>query len=334
MSDKIELINDLFAKISYYEEGPARFRTHEFTENFNGVMSLFAAVRDKVNEMREIDQLLSRRTQEFNIKRSDLREICVHLLTMFFKFSANAPSPYDRCYLYPREKRTPHKDAAFVSETLTPLVFSSGALRNDFELKYYFLRRLNEFQRKFGGRKPVYDTVSVDEALKLPRSLLFSDLLERYDQDPARIRKEGMLENRLYQSGKFKSLAEENPFSEYLLLRLEYIEKVPWYKKIRTEMAKGIERIQGRIHLGFIGYLLTKKRAAYLLYIFFILLFLAVAVAVPLFWKNINLKKLQHLRRNTVQAITKNSLSSLSEEKTKKIDICRPDQGNKVISQG
>lgn len=150
MSDKIQLINDLFSKITCYEEGASPFRTNEFIENFNGVISLFPAVRDKVNEIREVDQILSNRSQEFNINRSDLRQICVHLLTMFFKFSANAPSPYDRCYLSSREKRRPHKDAGFITEILTPLVFSPGGFHKDFELKYYFLKQLNEFQRKFG----------------------------------------------------------------------------------------------------------------------------------------------------------------------------------------
>jgi hypothetical protein len=313
MSDKIQLINDLFSKIAYYEEGSPHFQAHEFIENFNGVMSLFPAVRDKINEIREIDQILSRRTQEFNINRSDLRRLCVHLLTMFFKFSANAPSPYDRCYLSSRERRRPHKDAGFVTEILTPLIFSSGGLRDDFELKFYFLKRVNEFQRKFGGRRPVYDTISTEEAWKLPRPVLFADLVERYEQDPSRIHKEGMVENRLYRSGKFKLLAREDPFLEYLVLKLEYLVKVPWYKKIWAKITKGIRRILGTLHLGFIWYLLTKRRAAYLFYIFLILLILAGGVAVPLLWKSINQKKLEHLRRNTVQIMEKNSVSFLGE---------------------
>lgn len=317
MSDKIQLINDLFSKIAYYEEESPHFQAHEFIENFNGVMSLFPAVRDKINEVREIDQLLSRRTQEFNINRSDLRGLCVHLLTMFFKFSANAPSPYDRCYLSSREKRRPHKDAGFVIEILTPLVFSSGSLRDDFELKYYFLKRINEFQRKFGGRRPVYDTISLEEAWKLPRPLLFSDLVERYEQDTSRVHKEGMIENRLYQSGKFKLLAREDPFLEYLLKeKLGYIVKVHWYKKMWAKITKGIGRILGTLHLGFIWYLLTKRRAAYLFYIFLILLILAGGVAVPFLWKSINQKKLKHLRRNVVESIEKGSMS-YSEKETK-----------------
>lgn len=317
MSDKIQLINDLFSKIVYYEEGSPHFHTPEFIENFSGVLALFPAVRDKVKEIREIDQILSRRSQEFNINRSDLRQLCVHLLTMFFKFSANAPSPYDRCYLSSREKRRPRKDAGFMTEILIPLLFSSGGLRDDFELKHYFLKRANEFQRKFGGRKPVYDTISLEDASKLSRPLLFSDLVERYEQDPSRVHKEGMIENRLYQSGKFKNMAREDPFLEYLLLRLGYLEKVPWYKKILAKMAKGIGRILGTLHLGFIRYLLTKRRAAYLFYIFLILLILVGGVAVPLVWKSVNQKKLEHLRRNTDESEETSPISFLERDKIK-----------------
>lgn len=317
MSDKIQLINDLFAKIAYFEEGSATFHTHEFIENFSGVLALFPAVRDNVSEIKEIDQILSRRTQEFNVNRSDLRQLCVHLLTMFFKFSANAPSPYDRCYLSSREKRRPRKDAGFVTEVLTPLLFSSGGLRNDFELKYYFLKRVNEFQQKFGGRRPIYDTISLDETWKLPRHILFADLVARYDQDSGRIHKEGMIENRLYQSGKFKLLAREDPFLEYLLLKLEYLEVVRWYTRWWAKIVKGIGRILGTLHLGFIRYLFTKRRAAYLFYVFLILLILAGGVAVPFLWRSINRNKLERLERNTLHSVEASSVTVPGEDKKK-----------------
>jgi hypothetical protein len=317
MSDKIQLINDLFAKIAHFEEGSANFHTHEFIENFSGVLALFPAVRDNVSEIKEIDQILSRRTQEFNVNRSDLRQLCVHLLTMFFKFSANAPSPYDRCYLSSREKRRPRKDAGFVTEVLIPRLFSSGSLRNDFELKYYLLKRVNEFQQKFGGRRPIYDTISPDEAWKLPRHILFADLVARYDQDSGRIHKEGMIENRLYQSGKFKLLAREDPFLEYLLLKLEYLEVVRWYIRWWAKIVKGIGRILGTLHLGFIRYLFTKRRAAYLFYVFLILLILVGGVAVPFLWRSINQNKLERLERNTLHSVEASSVTVSGEDKEK-----------------
>lgn len=121
--------------------------------------------------------------------------------------------------------------------------------------------------------------------------------------------KEGMIENRFYQSGTIKLLAKEDPFIEYLFLKLGYPVKESRLKKIWEKIIKGLNRIGGTLHLDFIWYLLTKKRAAYLFYIFLILLILAGGVAVPLLWKSINQKKLDHLRRNTEQTMKKSPVS-------------------------
>ncbi|HEX7401728.1 MAG TPA: hypothetical protein VF369_06085, partial [candidate division Zixibacteria bacterium] len=180
MSNKIELINSLFNKISFYEDDPVSFSSSEFQENFVGLLALFEAEEGKVVDTQDVDRILSRRITQFDIHRSDLRKLSLHLLTMYYKYLANVPHPVDRAYVLCREKRRPKNDATYLMEELVPLVFKPGSLKDDFEFKYFFLERIAVFQSKFGGAPPLFDTLSLDEIKNIPKSTLLLGLLRRW----------------------------------------------------------------------------------------------------------------------------------------------------------
>ncbi|MFQ6002303.1 MAG: hypothetical protein ACE5KJ_01010 [Candidatus Zixiibacteriota bacterium] len=298
MRNKIELINALFNKISYYEEGSSSFSCREFQENFVGLLALFEAEQDQIEDSREVDRILSRRIREFDLNRSDLRRLSLHLLTMYYKFSANVPHPLDRAYILCREKRRPKKDAQYLIEDLVPLVFKPRSLNDEFELKYFFLERIAVFQNKFGGAPPLYDTLSIEEIKMIPKSVLLLGLIRRSIARMGSVQREGTIENKCFRYGYFGTLGGEERFYRFVLQKLGYYVKIPWYSKIWVPVKRGFLRIFSVFFSSnYLIYVLTRRRAAFLLYLFFILFFLAISVAVPLWWKNLNQKKLERLKQ-------------------------------------
>lgn len=298
MKDKTELINSLFSKISHYEDDPSSFNLGEFQENFKGLLALFEAVKDKPEGTRHADQILSRRIKHFDVSRSDLRRLSLHLLTMYFKFSANAPHPLDRSYVLCREKRGSKRDAAYLTEDLLPLVFEPGSLNDDHELKYFLLQRMAIFQTKFGGAPPLYDTISIDEIKMIPKPLFLLGLIRRNEDRTGSIQREGSIEAKCRNSGYLDLLTREDPFFEFILVsKLRYVVPVSRYRRIWESVKRVFSRVFSAFSsLNFLIYLLTRRRAAYFFYLALILLFLAVGVLVPLWWKGHNQRKLEKLK--------------------------------------
>jgi hypothetical protein len=306
MRNKIELINALFNKISYYEEGSSSFNSREFQENFVGLLALFEAEQDQIEDSQEVDRILSRRIREFDIHRSDLRTLSLHLLTMYYKFLANVPHPLDRAYILCREKRRPKKDAQYLIEDLVPLVFKPGILNDDFELKHFFLERIAVFQIKFGGAPPLYDTLSIDEIKMIPKPVLLLGLVRRRLGHVGSLNREGTIENKCLREGYFGTLGGEDRFFRSVLERLDYYVRIPWYSKIWARIKQGFLRIFSVFSsTNFFAYVLTRRRAAFLFYLFFILLFLAISVGLPLWWKSLNQKKLEKLEQARVSETVK-----------------------------
>jgi hypothetical protein len=298
MSNKIELINSLFNKISFYEDDPISFSSSEFQENFVGLLAMFEAEEDKVVDSQEVDRILSRRIIQFDIHRSDLRKLSLHLLTMYYKYLANVPHPMDRAYVLCREKRRPKNDAAYLMDELVPLVFKPGSLKNDFEFKYFFLERIAVFQSKFGGAPPLFDTLSLAEIKIIPKSTLLLGLLRRWLSNTGLVLREGTIENKCQQSGYFSSLGREDRFFRYILEKLEYYQQIPFYRKLWMVLKRGSRRILSVFSsLNFFVYLFTRRNMAYFLYLLLIVLFAWVSFMVPRWWKNFNNKKLRELRR-------------------------------------
>jgi|GEM_PF-7089795 len=298
MIDKTELINALFSKISHYEDDPPSFNFGEFKENFKGLLALFEAVRDKPDVTRHVDQVLSRRIKQFDVDKSDLRKLSLHLLTMHFKFSANVPHPLDRAYVLCREKRGSKRDAAFLIEDLLPSVFEPGSLKGDHELKYFFLERMAVFQIKFGGAPPLYDTSSIEEIKMIPKPLLLLGLVRRRTDRTGSIQREGTIETKCHRHRYFDVLRREDPFYRFILeFKLGYVVPVPWYRRLWALVKRGFLRIFSAFSsLNFIVYVLTRRRAAYFFYLVLILLFLAASVVLPLWWKGHNQKQLEKLK--------------------------------------
>jgi hypothetical protein len=298
MKDKTELINALFSKISLYEDDRSSFDLGEFQENFKGLLALFEALKDKPEGTRQADQTLSRRIKQFDVDRSDLRRVSLHLLTMHFKFSANVPHPLDRSYVLCREKRGSKKDATYLIEDLLPLVFEPGSLNDDYELKYFFLDRMAVFQIKFGGAPPLYDTSSIEEIRMIPKPLLLLGLIRRKEDRTGSIEREGTIETKCHRHRYFDALARENPFHRFILeTNLGYVVPVSWYRRIWAPVKRSFSRVFSAFSsLNFLVYLLTRRRAAYFFYLALILLFLAASVVVPLWWKGRNQRKLEELK--------------------------------------
>lgn len=297
MRNKIEVINSLFDKISCYEEGDS-FNSREFQENFVGLLALFEAEEDKLEDVREVDRILSRRITQFDINRSDLRKLSLHLLTMYYKYSANVPHPLDRAYALCREKRKPKNDARYLLEDLVPLVFKTGSLKDDFEFKYFFLERIAVFQSKFGGAPPLDDTLSIDEIKNIPKPVLLSGLVRRWLTSTGSVQKEGTIENKCLRYGYFGTLGREDRFYRFILEKLECYKPTPFYSKLWTLVKRFFQRIFSVFSSShFFVYLFTRRNLAYLLYLLLIFLFIAVSVMVPRWWRNFNNKKLKELQK-------------------------------------
>ncbi len=298
MRNKIELINALFNKISHYEEGSSAFSPREYQENFVGLLALFEAEQDRREDTREVDRILARRIREFDVNRSDLRRLSLHLLTMYYKFSANVPHPLDRAYMLCREKRRPKKDAQYLIEDLVPLVFEPGSLNDDFKLRYFFLERIAVFQTKFGGAPPLYDTLSIEEIKIIPRPIFLLGLIRRRLARVGSVEREGTIENKCQRDGYFGNIGKEDRFCRSVLEELGYWVPVPWYSKAWALVKQGFSRAFSLFFsLNFFAYVLTRRRAAYFFYTLLILLFLAISVLLPIWWKNSNQKKLQKLEQ-------------------------------------
>ena len=298
MRNKIELINALFNKISHYEEGSSSFGPREFQENFVGLLALFEAEQDRREDSREVDRILARRIREFDINRSDLRRLSLHLLTMYYKFSANVPHPLDRAYVLCKEKRRPKKDAQYLIEDLVPLVFEPGSLNDDAELRYFFLERIAVFAIKFGGIPLIPDTFSIEEIRTIAEPVLLLQLVRRSLDHLGSAQREGTIENKCQRAGYFGTLGGKDRFHRFVLEKLGYWVPIPWYSKTWALVKRCFSRVFSVFSSSnFFVYILTRRRAAYFFYTLLILLFLASSVLLPIWWKSSNQKKLQKLEQ-------------------------------------
>jgi hypothetical protein len=234
---------------------------------------------------------------------------------MYYKFLANLPHPLDRAYILCKDKRRPKKDADYLNEILVPLVFEPGSLKDDFELKYFFLERIATFQSKFGGAIEILDTLSMDEIKMIAKPLLLLHLVTKSLTNRGVLQKAGTIENTCLVHGYFGTLGGEDRFYRFVLQRLGY-PTIPWYSKIWVPVKNVFIRISAIFaSLSFFVYVFTRRRAAYFLYLLLILLFLAVGVMVPRWWKNFNNKKLEKLK----QAQTSQVIQSFSQVKNRKM---------------
>ncbi|MBD3258803.1 hypothetical protein GF377_10245, partial [candidate division GN15 bacterium] len=144
-------IEDLFAYLDKFEAG-AGFDTEAFLQTYNGVYTVFGALRDDRQKAIELDQFFVERIKRNPLGQSDLRQLTVQVLISFFETEADIDGQSNQGYLYCRSLREVRQDVPYFEQHLVPLIFRDGALNGDTRLIAFFLKEIARYMNRYGTR--------------------------------------------------------------------------------------------------------------------------------------------------------------------------------------
>jgi hypothetical protein len=191
-----------------------------------------------------------------------------------------------------RDLRQTKQDIPFFENHLVPMLFAEGGLNNNYPLNAFFLSEIARYLNKFG--KSFQPDLSPESFQSLSDPMKFLELTRRrmiLGEDVLSDR--GGLEFHLAAIDAFSKMAKRNRLFEFYLNRWQYLRKTSFWARLKRGIGDLWGRITGAFASGrFFRLSITQRRGAYFYYTLLILVFLFLAVFVPITWNGYAKKKL------------------------------------------
>jgi hypothetical protein len=285
-------IDDLFKYIDNYESNYAAFETEAFFQTYNGIFAVFQALRQEREKAIEIDRIFLEKIKQGPLTSSDLRQLTIQILISFFESVADTDGQSNRAYLYCREFRSVKRDVTYLETYLMPLLTRDGSLNNNFKLNRFFLKEISRFITNFSSGSG--GDVQVEEFKAMPdhRKLLELHLRRsKLGDDPVSDR--NSLEFHLRSTGVFEKLRQSSPLFEKYLLEWNYLIEDRFIDRLKNSLNVLWGKLKGLFSsYKYLRLSMTQRYSAYLFYGLIILIFLFLAIFVPLRWNSYTDKKL------------------------------------------
>ncbi len=279
-------LEDLFRYINSYESNYASFETEAFFQTYNGVGAVFQALREQRDKAVEADRVFLDKIKQRPINSSDLRQLTIQVIISFFESVADTDGQSGNSYIYCRELRTVRQDVPYFENVLMPLLTREGSLNNNFKLNSFFLKEIGRYIRKFSrgfstevnfedfNGMPIHQKLLV---LSLRRSELGEDIINDRDS----------LEFHMRNVGVFERLRQESALAESYLKEWNYLAKGPSFMdRVRQFFAVIGSKLRGSFSSSnYMSLSLRQRYAAYLFHWLVIIVFLFLAVFIPLQWR-------------------------------------------------
>lgn len=292
-------ITDLFRYLDTYENNYAKFDTEAFFQTYNGIYAVFQALREQRDKAVQVDQFFLEKIRQSPLTGSDLRQLCIQILVTYFESEADTDGQSNQAYLYCRGLRSIKQDVPFFENNLVPLLFREGALNNNYELSVFLLAEFARYINKFG--KNINNALSPEEFGGMTDPMKFLELSRRrlvLGDDV--VRDHSALEFHLQRVRAFDKLGKSSRLAEYCLTRWHYLAKTSFWSKVTDFFDELWGKVKGAFsNWRYFRLVMTQRNPAYFWYGFVIVIFIFLAIYVPLKWNSYSEQKLEEFHQRS-----------------------------------
>ena len=290
-------IEDLFKYLNGYESDYASFEAEAFFQTYNGIGAVFQALREQREKAVEVDRVFLEKIKQRPLNSSDLRQLTIQIIVSFFESVADTDGQSGNAYIYCRELRNVRQDVPYFETVLMPLLSREGSLNNNFKLNHFFLKEIGRYIRKFSRSfstdvnyedfkgMPVHQKLLV---LYLRRAELGEDIINDRDS----------LEFHMRNVGVFDKFRQESPLAESYLREWGYLSQGPSFMdRLRRFFAIVGGKLRGSFSSSnYVRLSFSQRYSAYLFYGLMIVVFVFLAIFVPLQWNKHTEKRLEKFK--------------------------------------
>jgi hypothetical protein len=290
-------VEDLFRYLENFESNPQQFATEAFLQTYSGIGAVFQALRQQRDQAVQLDQFLLEKIKQAPLTSSDLRQITVQVLVAFFEAEADIDGQSNRAYTYVRGLRAVKQDVPFIENHLMPLLFRDGSLNNNYPLSVYFLGEMARYMNTFG--KPLQTSIKPEAFASMSDPMKFLELARRRLQMGKELMQDrSSLEFHMHRVEGFSKLAARSPLYDYHLKQWQYvIRSGGFWSKLMGVLGGLGGKIKGVFSSSrYFRLSLSQRNPAYGFYGVVIILFLLLALYVPLKWSQYRQDKLEEMR--------------------------------------
>jgi len=300
-------IEDLFKYIETYENNYAQFQAEAFFQTYNGTYAVFQALRQQREKAIEVDQYFLEKIKSSPLTSSDLRQLTIQVLTSFFEAIADTDGQSNQAYLYCRDLRSVKRDVAYFENYLCPLLVQEGSLNGSFELNNFFLQEIGRYIKNYGSG--VRAELAPEEFNGLDDHMKLLELSRRRQElGEDLIKDRNSLEFHLQGVGVLDKLNQSRPVFNKYLENWNYLIRISFFDKIKSSLGILGGKIKGLFSsLGYLRLALNQRNAAYIFYGLLIIVFIWLAIYVPLRWSRYTDDKLADFENRVEQ--TQNAIS-------------------------
>ncbi|MFH2036427.1 MAG: hypothetical protein ABIJ45_08490, partial [Candidatus Zixiibacteriota bacterium] len=292
-----EYIEDLFDYLNKYENSYDNFKTEAFFQTYHGISAMFQALRQQRDKAIEVDQYFLSKIKQGPLTSSDLRQLTIQVIITFFESEADTDGQSNKTYLYCRDLRTAKRDVTFFEESLVPMLFRTGSLNNNFELNSFLLGEIGRYISKFASG--VHTDMSPEAFLSKSDPMKILELSRRRTDLGSELAKDrNSLEFHLQGVGEFNKLSEKNKIFEQYLRAWGYLVENSFWSIVKAKASDIWSRILNLFSsFRYFRLSLTERNSAYFYYSILILIFVLLAIYVPIKWNNTTKDKLNELEQ-------------------------------------
>jgi len=292
-------IEDLFKYIDAFEKRPSQFETEAFLQTYNGIYAVFQAMREQRDKAIEVDQYFLDRIKQLTLTLSDLRELVIQVMITYFESEADTDGQSNKSYLYCRGLRGVRQDVPFFETHLVPLLFKEGSLGNNYRLSSFLLIEIARYINKFGKR--VQANLSPEDFSAMPDSMKFLELARRrLGLGNDLLKDRTSLEFHLQRINAFKKLEQKSKLHGHFLSEWQYLRKTNFWSKVKGFFGELFAKLRGAFSSGrYLRLVLTQRNPAYLFYVMVIIIFIFLAIYIPISWNKYTDRKLNEFRTHS-----------------------------------
>jgi len=308
MSESIKTyIEDLFNYLETYENNYSDFKTEAFFQTYNGIFAVFQALRRQRDKAVEVDLYFLQKIKQAPLSSSDLRQLTLQVLITFFESEADTDGQSNQAYLFCRDLRPIKRDASFFEEHLNPLLYREGSLNNNLQLNGFFLKEISRYINKFAHTVKVDMNPEEFNALPDPGKLLELSR-RRIELGDQLMNDRNTLEFQLQRIGIFNKLSEKSKMFDHYLRDWDYLITTSFWSRLQSRLSELWGKFKGLFKsFNYFRLSLLQRKPAYLFYGLVIIIFILLAVYVPMRWNQYSLDKYQEFEQQAVE--THNAIS-------------------------